>query len=290
MKIIKKILSIVLTVILTCLITILVLSLNLKSIIMDGIIKETLISNITSNKYKEGNKTNNFIIDEKILNEITDDERVKEILKSKEVEELVNKYLDITIDTLIDEENIDEVEIEKDIYNYLKENKEELTKIVGQEVTDEMIDNTKKQLEDKNISRAYRQNIDNARKNITNIEKNALKTYKLVISLNFRTIIIVSILINIVLIFLLKKSFRKTFANIGYAITFSGITLIIMSIATNTIVRKASNMIRFNINSIMIPGIILLIFGLLIIVINKIIKNIIAKKEDKNEIPKLFNN
>ena len=131
MKTFKKILIAILFLLLVNLISILIISVNLKTVLIDGVIKETIKEQIVRREEQNGN----FVISEEIIAEISDDEKVQEILNSKEVQELMNKYLDLTVDGILDEEKLDEITIEKDILNYLKDNKETLSEIVGEEIS-----------------------------------------------------------------------------------------------------------------------------------------------------------
>jgi len=121
MNLIKKIFIGILDIILINIIVAFTISLNLKSFITEGILKETLknqVINTNNNSIVETpniNITNNGIT--------TDSEVVNEILESKEFQDLLNKYMDTTINNLIDEENVTELEIEKDVLNFLEENK-----------------------------------------------------------------------------------------------------------------------------------------------------------------------
>ena len=55
--------------------------------------------------------------------------------------------MDITIDGIDSNDKLDEINIEKDIIDYLKKNKESLSNILGQDVTDEMISEAYKDFE-----------------------------------------------------------------------------------------------------------------------------------------------
>ena len=182
MKWIKKLITTFLVLVLINLISILILSLNLKKILVDGIIKETITAQIT----KKDQKESNFIITEETLNQITDDERIKELLNTKEVNDLLNKYLDLTVDSIIDESKLNEIEIERDMMNFLEKNKSSLEDLVGTEITEEAIENTRIQMESGDWSRSYKQSIKNTSKSINKTEKTVLVGYKFFISVKFK--------------------------------------------------------------------------------------------------------
>ncbi len=280
MKWIKKIGVGLLTLILINLICLLAISFNLKKILINGIIKETITQQITKKDQQEGN----FIITEDILNEITDDEQIRDLLNSPEVEELINKYLDITIYSMIDENYLDEIELEKDMLQFLQENKESLEKKIGHEITDEVISNTKQQVEDRDWSRSYKQTIQNASKSITSTEKTVLKGYKFLISKELRMIIIILIIIDIGLIALIEKSLFKWLKQLGRAMTVSGILLLVMCISVKIIIMKTMNFTSFHMESLQKTGIGMLISGIILIILLSIInKRIDKKKEEEKE-------
>ena len=275
MKWVKKILIGLLVLLLMDMIVLLALSFNVKKIIVDGVIKEIVTQRISIPEYKA---PNNLISSEQIDNTV-EDERVREILKTPEMQELMNSYLDKTIDGLIDEENIDEVEIEKDIVNFLKENKSVIEKQVGKEVTDEMIENAVAQLDSKDLSNAYKQALQNASRNMTKEEKRVLKGYKTLTSNKLKIWMIIGILVDLLLIALLQKSFYKWIKTFGKTMLVSGIGIIIMSIISSLIVKNVANIKNFNTSSLTTTGIIIAVVGLVIYIVYKVVEKITNKKE-----------
>ncbi|MCI8460878.1 MAG: hypothetical protein HFE81_05725 [Bacilli bacterium] len=279
MKFIKNMLIGFLNILLINLIFVFVISLNLKSIITDGIIKETIKQQITTNEYQEeANKI------------VTDNEQINKILESKEVQDLIDKYLDVTINGVLDEKDISNIEIEKDMLDFLKENKEVLEKEVGIEITDEMISKTEEQLESRDLSKVFEQTINNTKNNLPEEAKVVLKGYNFLISLKFRIIILIAMIIDLLLIALIQKSFYSWLKSLGVSAIISGSSLLIMSLSVNVIVTKISSLTDFNVNSLITSGIVLIVSGIVITVIKKIIdkqitkNNQVIEKEDVNEI------
>lgn len=279
MKIIKKILIAILSIILVDLISILVFSFNLKKIIVNGVIKEIITVEMT----KQNNNEGNFIITKETINQITDDEQIREILNSQEVENLINKYLDLTIDSMIDEKNLDNIELEKDMLNFLEDNKEKLEKVAGKEITEEALIETKKQLEDKDWSRSYKQTIQNTSRNLTKNEKIVLKGYNFLISAKFKIIISFLILVNLLLIAIIQKSLYKWIKILAKASIIASIMITIISIVTKIIVIKSTSLKSFNINSLLVSAMTLIISGIILLILYKII---FKKKEDQYDLSK----
>ena len=113
MKLIKNLSLGILNIILINLITILAISFNIKSLITDGVIKETIKQRITTNETSQ---------------EIIENDKINKLLENEEVKDLLDKYLDITIEGIIDKEKLNEITLEKDMINYLKANKDILEK------------------------------------------------------------------------------------------------------------------------------------------------------------------
>lgn len=288
MKWLKKILIGLLVLLLMDMIVALAISFNLKQIIIDGVIREAITERITKKEYKAPND----IISDEQIDQVVDDERVREIMKTPEMQELMNKYLDQTIDGLIDEENINEVEIEKDIVNFLKENKSVIEKQVGKEVTDEMLENAVSQLETKDMSNAYKQAIRNASKNMTKEEKQVLKGYSTIISTKFKIWMFIGILIDLILIALLQKSLYKWIKTFGKTMLVSGVGIVLMSIIVSAIVKGAANINSFNTTNLTITGVVIAIIGLIIVIVYKVVEKIIKKKseDDLDEISEFSEN
>lgn len=282
MKTIKKILIAILVLLLVNIIFLLAISFNLKKVLIDGIIKETIVEKIIPNSYKAENSA----IPTEQIQEITDDPRVQEMLNSPEVQQMMEKYLDTTVNGLIDDENIDEVALEEDMLNFIKDNKEVLEEKVGREITDEMINDAYEKLEGKDMSKAYIQSLKNASNNMTETEKKVLKGYKFIVSGKFRVILFIAMLLDLLLIALVQWSLYKWIKTFGKTLIASGICIIISSITSKMIVTKVSNFSNFNTSSLTITGIIITGTGIIIFVAYKVFLKLL-KKDDKNEISKV---
>lgn len=277
MKWYLKLLKSFLFVLLINLIILLSISFNIKQLLIDGIMIETITENIIKPEYN----TENYIISEEQINTITDDEKIREILKSKEVQELLNKYLDITVDTIIDEETIEEVELEKDIIDYLNNNKESLSKAVGQEITEEMINKTQEQLEGKDMTKSFKQTLINTKNHMSNEEKIMIKGYKVLQSNILRIIVIFCIIITLILIAIIENSFYKWIHTLGVAITISGLLLIGMNYILKQIIWQTTKSFVINSSSFLYSSIMILLIGIFIITIYSITVIIINKKKGR---------
>lgn len=277
MNIIKKTLLGILVLFLTGLIILLTLSADLKNVIVNGVVMEIVKYQITNINYKAGNKEQNTIFEY-----TTDDEKVNEILESKEIQELVSKYVDITIKSMTDEESIDQIDIEQDMINYIKENKKVIEEKTGVQISDEMIEQTKEEIEAQEINENVKIALKETKKNLTDSQKKTLKGYGLVTSTKLKVFLLVLIIIDSIFIFLLQRKDNKWIYVLGNACFSAGIGIIIMCIIVKVIVSRMSNIPLLNLSILIKHGLIELICGLLVMIMYKIVIKMINQKKGKN--------
>lgn len=270
---IKRIITFVLTFLIVLSISLLLISFNLKRILVNGVIKETIKTTITVSNFKEGNE---------IPKVVTDNEEVNKILESKEVEDLMNKYLDKIINNLSSDEEIDEYEIEKDVINFLKENRQEIEDITGKEITNEQIEKTKELYEDNHISHSVEKAIKEAKENMTTKEKTVLKGYSFIISTLFKVLMFILIVINLVLISVINKSYFMWINTLGNSMFMSGLLTTLIALITSLILRGSTGIKTINTNSLIIPSIIVGLIGLVISIVYRVVE---YKRSDQNELP-----
>lgn len=274
MKIIKNILVAFLSMILVGCIFLLAISFNLKKILINGVIKETFVEQIIPKSYNE----ERVVITEEQIREITDDPRIQEMLMSPEIQGLMEQYLDTTVNGLIDENNIDDIALEQDMLKFIKENRSVIEEKAGKEITDDMIEKAMEQVESKDMSRAYKQSIMNASRNMSSTEKEMLKGYRFLISPELRMIILVVIIIDLVLIMVVQASLYKWIATLAISLLISGVGTIAASIITKGVIRKKTNFDNFDMSSLTQTGIIIALSGLVILTVYIVILKLIKKK------------
>ena len=274
MKIIKNILVAFLSMILVGCIFLLAISFNLKKILINGVIKETFVEQIIPKSYNE----ERVVITEEQIKEITDDPRIQEMLMSPEIQGLMEQYLDTTVNGLIDENNIDDIALEQDMLKFIKENRSVIEEKAGKEITDDMIEKAMEQVESKDMSRAYKQSIMNASRNMSSTEREMLKGYRFLISPELRMIILVVIIIDLVLIMVVQASLYKWIATLAVSLLISGVGTIAASIITKGIIRKKTNFDNFDMSSLTQTGIIIALSGLVILTVYIVILKLIKKK------------
>lgn len=289
MKILKSIITSFLTLILTILISVLIISITFKDLLIEDILYEGFKSTIINKDYKERNTTLDDIITEEGV--ITDNDFVNEILESPEIKELVNKYLDKIITTIADEnisvDELNEFNLEQDMINYIKDNKEVLSEKTGIEITDEMIEEASEKLEEIDTKKIVKQTVVNVRNNLSPQEKQLLKAYNFITSSALKIYLIIGIVIILLLIAIIKKSLYKWIRNLSNAMTLAGIGTLIMSKGLEIIISKMLQVQEtIKLESMSTLSMKVLICGVIVYIIYKLI-SIFIVKENKNEVSKV---
>ena len=275
MKLLKKALLGILVLFLTSLIILFTISIDLKKVIVNGVIMEVVKYQISSINYKEGNNENKTVFEY-----TTDNEQINEILKSKEVQDLVTKYLDLTIESMNDEESIDEIEIEKDMIQYIRDNKSVLEEKIGMEITEEMIQETEQQMQEQEVSKSLKKAITETKENLSENQKKTLKGYSFLTSTKLKIILAVLIVINSIIIFIIQREKNKWIYVYGNALFSAGLGITIVCIIANIIISRMANIPILKLSILLKHGIIELVIGIIMMIIYKIVIKIISKKKE----------
>lgn len=281
MKIIKKILIVILTIININIVVSLIVSFNFQKVIVDGVVKETFKSAISSNNYKEPNiQINESATSSKDL-VTTSDERINKILESDAIQELIQDYMNKTLKSLDNPEELENIDFEQDVINYLKENKDVIETSSGVEITDEMLNETKENLEARDFNKLVKQKIRNTSNNMTQQEKKVLKIYSFIISKKFKAFLGLLFLINSVIITILINPKHKVITNIGLSLLIGGLETIIMSFVLKLIIINYTNLTNFNIGSLINYSLIITIIGLIVILVYNSIVKLMKRRMEK---------
>lgn len=281
MKVIKKILIVILTIININIVVSLIVSFNFQKVIVDGVVKETFKSAISSNNYKEPNiQINESATSSKDL-VTTSDERINKILESDAIQELIQDYMDKTLKSLDNPEELENIDFEQDVINYLKENKDVIETSSGVEITDEMLNETKENLEERDFNKLVKQKIRNTSNNMTQQEKEVLKIYSFIISKKFKIFLGLLFVIISVIITILINPKHKVINNIGLSLLIGGLETIIMSYVLKSIIINYTNLTNFNIGSLINCSLIITIIGLIVILVYNSIVKLMKRRMEK---------
>lgn len=284
----KKIAQILLSFILIILMMFLTVSFTFNKVIVDGIIKETIISKIPAKKVNEGN-IDKALVDQvrqgnysniPIPDYLANNEDVQKLLESKEGQGLINQFINTTISGITSEEDLKNIDIEKDIVNFVTENKDVIERITGKEITNEMIEDTKSQLQEQNVNSTIQETIKNTKNSMTKTQKTVLKGYTLITSTKTKVITFILILLDLLLIALLQKSLYKWINTLSKCAIISGLGIVLMSVVIKVIVTNLINFKNFNIKTLLVAGVIQIVVGVVGYIVYKLTTKKLIKKED----------
>ena len=273
----KKIIKVFLSFIIVLLMLFLTISFNLNKVIVDGVIKEIIITKISAKKVNNPNISEEVINTLPLPDYLKNSEDINKLLEDQRVQEIINKYIDITLDNLTSEE-IKNIDIESDIINYINENKELIKEITGKEVTPEMIEDTKKVIEESNLNETIEDTIESTKESISTEEKIVLKGYKEIISTKTRIIVIGLIALCLLLIAIIEKSFYKWIKTGSICTIISGILVLLMGFILKIIVTSILPLPSFNVSYLYKSGLIQLIIGIVILIIYIVLNKVLVKK------------
>lgn len=276
MKIIKNILIVILTFININLVIGLIVSICFPKV-LSGTINDLIINEVSYKNYKESNIIINK--DAKSTKDLvtTESEDVNKILQSHAVQQLLEDYINKTISSINNPEELENIDFEKDAMDYIKQNKDKIEQATGIEITDETLNKVQNNLKEKELNNVVKQRIKNTSKNLTKEEKTILKVYSRFVSSTCRIIMISIFILNLLLIAIINKSFTKWINNFGISLLIGGIETIILSFALKIIINFKNSFINFNISILIKWGFIIGVLGLIIIMVY----NIIIKKQRK---------
>jgi len=275
MRILKNIVLFLLNVVLINLVIALVINLNLKTLITNDLLKEAI---------KE--KTTEEIANSTIEIPSENQEMVNEILDSEEAEEMLNNYFDLTISSMIDEKNLENVDIEKELLTFIESNRSLLESKFGKEKVEELIKVVKEKQESKEFTHIYKETIKNSSKALPEEAKMLLKVYNYITSINFRNLLLILLTVDVLLIILVNRKVKKIISNLGISAITSGIGLVLMGLIFQIILTTIAGLTNISASMFTNTGIIVLVIGILTLIINKII---FKKKGEDHEVSKLSN-
>ena len=215
--------------------------------------------------------------------------KYKELLKDKEVQELIQKYVDSTIEGITDPDSIKNVDLSEDVINYIKENKEVLEKEYGIDISENEVDGLKEDEAFKNLTEDYINKVQIFSESLTKTQKNLIKAYNFLCGLTFKIIMIAIIIFNLLIIALLQKSLFKWINTLGINLLCSGLLTTVLGLivyfSVKGIVSKMNLSLTSNFLQIVIVGGIATVIGILLIIIYFIIK----KKSEDDGMEEIYN-
>lgn len=276
MKIVKKFLVFILGFILVNLFGCLVLSFSIKEILQENIIsnvvKESLVENFTSEMDIEPAKK----------------EEIKKVIDNPEVNEIVSSIVDELMLTLSDENKQFDAKVIDDLLDHIIENKGQIEEAIGTTIDISEFEELRNSEEYKQLTQEISDTFNESSVTMDENSKTAIKLYGFITSNNFRIIIVILMVINIILIMLIQWSLYNWFAILGRAMVTTGVSLLIISLLINNVITsllaEENITVDISMNNLTVFSIISLIIGLILIIVRKIINNYMIKKDNKEEV------
>lgn len=270
MKILKSFLIGVFTTLLTLILFVLGITLNLKYTITDTVgvvVKEGITNNIVDT-IAENSEIDKEEIRTEINKVLEDNPTIK-----KTVEDCFDKAMDI-----LNGKDIAELNLQNEIEKVINENESTL-KEYGITITEEDKQEILDYVSSEEFNNQFNDSIKDIKNEMPSYAVKIFNIFNLVISQTFRLILICSVIILIILISLLKKSFYKWLSNFSVATIINGILYSTVFVLLEEIL-KNSEEIKISLSSFKLYGFIMIVLGILSIILNIVFKKIIIKQVD----------
>lgn len=270
MHILKNILSVFINFILANAIFLFIITFSIKGIFTEGLVNE--------------------IVKDELSNQISDSlevdkEKVEKVLENENVNSAIQGYIDDTLDGLIDEKSLDNIDIGKDITEFIQENKHDLENNFGISISDDKIEKVLNSEEYKIINEEYKNAIKRTKDEMPEYQKQIVRLYNFITTNTFKIILLVIIVILLVIISLLQKSFYRWLKSCAISTIISGVLVLIMAYIVNIIVNAAIKSIKmqyiFKVDTMYKSAFIACVLGFVMLIIYIIINNNLNKKDNK---------
>lgn len=268
----KKILIRLLTIWIILLLFIFGIILNMKVVLlntMNQLIKKELENNII-NIIKQENLEEENQIKEELKKSFENNDSIKNIM---------NAYLDTIVD-MINNDTKPNINIKSDVENLI-ETSQNILQEYGITLTEEEKNEILSVVSSNEINDLLNEEITNIKKDIPKEIKTFFKVYEILTSTTFKICIGVLLVVSLLFIGLLKKSYYKWLSNLGEASLITGLFLaILFPICLNYIVMQLTieNAITIPIISIKNYGYACFAFGIIEIILTIVISKIAMKK------------
>lgn len=139
---------------------------------------------------------------------IEDSENFSELLKNDEVKKLVNIYIDDMIESIVSNKDSSK-DLEKDIVDFVNNNRDFIEEEYQVEITDEFIIELEKELDNNNLNNEYEEIKNELKYSMDEDEISLIKIYNYITSDSFKILLFVLIVGDLFLIAILQKSYYK---------------------------------------------------------------------------------
>ena len=268
----KKVINVFLTIIMACVVVLLVISLSIRTIstktISNAFFEEEVSNNmkeVLANTFPDVSSENIDVLE----NVIKDNEAINEV---------ANDLLNHISDSISSGNKVDSETILNEISVAIDQNVPVIEEALGKDIPEEQIKEIQNKLtdEDSNLKNQIDQTVDKI-ENMDSSAKQVIKTYDALNNNVTKILCIISLIVIIVLLGIINKSFFKWSM-------FSGISLIVSGVIVGVIVPMIVNVVEVAIgqrilgttidiavNSLNIAGIICAVIGIVLIIVYAIL-------------------
>ena len=268
----KKVINVFLTIIMACVVVLLVISLSIRTIstktISNAFFEEEVSNNmkeVLANTFPDVSSENIDVLE----NVIKDNEAINEV---------ANDLLNHISDSISSGNKVDSETILNEISVAIDQNVPVIEEALGKDIPEEQIKEIQNKLtdEDSNLKNQIDQTVDKI-ENMDSSAKQGIKTYDALNNNVTKILCIISLVVIIVLLGIINKSFFKWSL-------FSGISLIVSGVIVGVIVPMIVNVVEVAIgqrilgttidiavNSLNIAGIICAVIGIVLIIVYAIL-------------------
>ncbi len=253
-----------------------ILSFSVKGLFSNVILKSsTIVTKLAGDEIVENVKTGNELVDEKI----------QELLKDKELNALVQKYIDKTLEGLVSDDALDDINIEKDIIEFVEEHEDLIEEKLGVDIKEEYYEEAKNQEESHEITNEYKKAIESSKENLPDEVKEIVKYFNFFLTMKCRLILFGILIISTILMALLQKSYYKWISTLATSAISCGVMLFLMSFAFDGIMtyilKNTGSTGSFSMSVLTRNSLITLISGIVVLIIYTIINRVLAKNKEK---------
>ena len=211
--------------------------------------------------------------------------------KKQEIKDLLdnNEQLNNIVDTIserivadLSKDEIENIDINDDIKMFLQENKDLFIGAIGDEISEEEIDQAiDEAISETDFNQAYRDAVKSVQNDMDQDVQTVLDVYNYITSQEFLTILIIVFVVAMAITFLLQKPHYKGIVNVSIATIVSAVLVVpialIMNMILQAILEEFDTAIALNANPIWMSAGCLLAIGILLLIVNYLIEQ--KKKE-----------
>lgn len=211
--------------------------------------------------------------------------------KKQEIKDLLdnNEQLNNIVDTIserivadLSKDEIENIDINDDIKTFLQENKDLFIGAIGDEISEEEIDQAiDEAISETDFNQVYRDAVKSVQNDMDQDVQTVLDVYNYITSQEFLTILIIVFVVAMAITFLLQKPHYKGIVNVSIATIASAVLVVpialIMNMILQAILEEIDTAIALNANPIWMSAGCLLAIGILLLIVNYLIEQ--KKKE-----------